>query len=630
MKAKELSFRSLYWRRTGKLKMFQKQRYLDRQRITSALLATSAYALPGPLRIPRVPLSSLPFTSSPIHVHYTSCASLPNPLALLNFMSIRCICFLPPSPPSSIPWNSNELEHANSTSKFTVEAGNGYQTLYRVLEACRLSPSNSKTASETHARMIKFGYGNYPTLVTSLVSAYQRADCLNRVHQLLNLLCSKHLDLVAMNLFIDNFMKIGECKLAKRVFDKMPYRDVVTWNSIIGGCVKNARYEEAFKFFRQMLVSNIQPDGFTFASVLNACAQLGAPSNTQWVHALMTQKKIDLNSILSCALIDAYSKCGSIQIAKEIFSSVPRSNISVWNAMIKGLAIHGLSMDALSVFWMMERENVLPDAVTFLGILTACNHGGLIEQGRRFFDWMKNRYSIQPQLEHYGVMVDLYSRAGFLEEAYSIIVAMPIEADVVTWRALLSGCRIYRNQELAEVAIANMSHRGSGDYVLLSNIYCSLNRWEHAERVRERMKSNGVRKSCGKSWIELGGSIQSFRSGDRSHPESDAVYKVVWRLMKRSRSEGYMPVTDLVLMDISEEEKEENLSYHSEKLALAYAILKTSPGAKISISKNLRMCDDCHRWIKIVSTLLCRVVVVRDRIRFHQFEGGMCSCGDRW
>lgn len=125
MKAKELSFRSLYWRRTGKLKMFQKQRYLDRQRITSALLATSAYALPGPLRIPRVPLSSLPFTSSPIHVHYTSCASLPNPLALLNFMSIRCICFLPPSPPSSIPWNSNELEHANSTSKFTVEAGNG-------------------------------------------------------------------------------------------------------------------------------------------------------------------------------------------------------------------------------------------------------------------------------------------------------------------------------------------------------------------------------------------------------------------------------------------------------------------------------------------------------------------------
>ncbi|XP_038879433.1 pentatricopeptide repeat-containing protein At5g50990 isoform X2 [Benincasa hispida] len=433
-----------------------------------------------------------------------------------------------------------------------------------------------------------------------------------------------------MNLLIENFTKVGECKFANEVFYKMPYRDVVTWNSIIGGCVKNAHYDEAFRFFRQMLNSNIQPDGFTFASVLNACAQLGTPSNTQWVHALMTQKKIELNSILSCALIDAYSKCGSIQIAKEMFSCVPHSDVSVWNAMIKGLAIHGLATDALSLFLMMERENVLPDAVTFLGILTACNHGGLIDQGRRYFEWMRSRYSIQPQLEHYGVLVDLYSRAGFLEEAYSLIVAMPIEPDVVTWRTLLSGCRIYRNQELAEVAITNMSHRKSGDYVLLSNIYCSLNKWEHAATVRKMMKINGVRKKCGKSWIELGGTIQNFKSGDRSHPESDAVYRVLCSLMKRTRSEGYMPVTELVFMDISEEEKEENLSFHSEKVALAYAILKTSPGAKISISKNLRICDDCHTWIKLVSRVLCRAIVVRDRIRFHQFEGGMCSCGDRW
>lgn len=539
--------------------MLLKQRYLDRKRITSALLATSPSASPAP------------------------------------------------------SWNSKD-----------------YQTLYRVLEACRLFPFNSKTAIETHARIIKFGYGNYPTLITSLVSTYQRAGCLNRVHQLLDLLCSKHLDLVAMNLLIENFMKIGECKFAKKVFYKMPHRDVVTWNSIIGGYVKNARYDEAFRFFRQMLDSNIQPDGFTFASLLNACAQLGAPSKTQWVHALITRKKIELNSILSCALIDAYSKCGSIQIAEEMFSCVPHSDVSVWNAMIKGLAIHGLAMDALSLFLTMERENVVPDAVTFLGILTACNHGGLIDEGRRYFDWMKSRYSIQPQLEHYGVMVDLYSRAGFLEEAYSLIVAMPLEPDVVTWRTLLSGCRIYRNQKLAEVAIANMSHRKSGDYVLLSNIYCSLNRWEHAETVRKMMKINGVRKNCGKSWIELGGTIQNFKSGDRSHPESDAIYKLLCSLMKRTRSEGYTPVTELVFMDISEEEKEENLSFHSEKIALAYAILKTSPGAKISISKNLRICDDCHTWIKLVSRVLCRTIVVRDRIRFHQFEGGMCSCGDRW
>ncbi|KAA0038433.1 hypothetical protein IC582_003700 [Cucumis melo] len=536
-----------------------KQRYLDCRRITCALLATSASALPA------------------------------------------------------------------APSNFT-----DYQTLHRVLEACRLFPMNSKTVIETHARIIKFGYGNYPTLIASLVSTYQYVGCLNRVHRLLDILCSKHLDLVAMNLLIGNFMKIGECKFAKKVFYKMPFRDVVTWNSIIGGCVKNARYDEAFRFFRQMLTSNIQPDGFTFASLLNACAQLGAPSNTHWVRAQMTQKKIELNSLLSCALIDAYSKCGSIQIAKEIFSNVPHSDTSVWNVMIKGLAIHGLAMDALSLFLRMEHENVLPDAITFLGILTACNHGGLIDHGRRYFELMRSRYSIQPQLEHYGVMVDLYSRAGFLEEAYSLIVTMPIEPDVVTWRTLLSGCKIYKNHKLAEVAIANMSHCKSGDYVLLSNIYCSLNRWEEAETVRKMMKINRVRKKRGKSWIELGGTTQYFKSGDRLHPESDAIDKVLCSLMKRTRSEGYMPVTELVFMDISEEEKEENLSFHSEKMALAYAILKTSPGAKISISKNLRICDDCHTWIKLVSRVLCRVIVVRDRIRFHQFEGGMCSCGDRW
>ncbi|XP_022135141.1 pentatricopeptide repeat-containing protein At5g50990 isoform X2 [Momordica charantia] len=512
---------------------------------------------------------------------------------------------------------------------FSSNSISDYQTLYLVLEACRHS-SNSKTAIETHARIIKFGYGDYPTLITSLVSTYQRAGCLNHVNRLLGLLCSKHLDLVAMNIFIENFMKIGEYKFAKKVFYKMPYRDVITWNSIIGGCVKNACYEEAFRFFSEMLISNIQPDGFTFASILKASAQLGALSNAQSVHAIMTEKKVELNSILNSALIYTYSKCGSIQIAKEIFSSVPHSDISVWNAMIKGLAIHGLAMDALLVFSMMERDSVRPDAVTFLGTLTACNHGGLVEQGRKYFDWMRSRYSIEPQLEHYGVMVDLYSRAGFLEEAYSTIKAMPIEPDVVTWRTLLSGCKIYRNQELAEVAIANISDLKSGDYVLLSNIYCSFHRWEYAETVREMMKHKGVRKNCGKSWIELAGSIHKFKSGDRSHPEINAVYEVLGSLIKRTRSEGYMPVTEFVFMDISEEEKEENLSFHSEKLALAYAILKTSPGEKISISKNLRICDDCHRWIKLVSRVLCRVIVVRDRIRFHQFEGGMCSCGDCW
>lgn len=194
----------------------------------------------------------------------------------------------------------------------------------------------------------------------------------------------------------------------------------------------------------------------------------------------------------------------------------------------------------------------------------------------------------------------------------------------------LSACRIYQKPKLGEVAIANMSRLKSGDYVLLSNMYCSMKRWESAEGVRELMKKKGIRKIRGRSWIELGGVIHRFKAGDRSHPETEGLYKVLDGLIRRTKLEGFLPQTDLVLMDISEEEKEGNLNHHSEKLALAYGILKTSPGREIMISKNLRICHDCHNWIKLVSKLLIRVIIVRDRIRFHQFEGGSCSCEDYW
>lgn len=425
-------------------------------------------------------------------------------------------------------------------------------------------------------------------------------------------------------------MKVGELDFAKRVFRKMPSRDVVTWNSMIGGCVRNERFEEALTLFQEMLNSNIEPDGFTFASVIAGCARLGSSYHAKMVHGLMIEKKIQRNFILSSALIDMYSKCGSIKAAKEVFNSVHHDDICVWNSMINGLAIHGLALDAMGVFSQMEMESVSPDSITFIGLLTACSHCGLVEQGRWYFDLMRRHYSIEPQLEHYGTMVDLLGRAGLVEEAYAVIKAMPREPDIVIWRALLSACRNFKNLELGEVAVAKLSHLNSGDYILLSNMYCSLKKWDSSERVREMMKRDGVRKSRGKSWIELGGIIHQFQAGDRSHPETEAIYKVLERLIRRTKLEGFMPTTDLVMMDVSDEEKEDNLNSHSEKLALAYVILKTSPGTEIRITKNLRTCHDCHCWMKMLSRMLSRVIMVRDRIRFHRFEGGLCSCRDYW
>jgi pentatricopeptide repeat protein len=504
-----------------------------------------------------------------------------------------------------------------------------HQTHYRFLEACKLS-LNSRAATETHARIIMFGYGNYPSLVACLISTYARCDRMNLARQILDQVFCWDFDLVSVNIIIESLMKNGECDFAKKVFYKMPTRDAVTWNSIIGGFVKNARFQEALRFFRDMLSSNVEPDAPTFASIMSGCARFGSLKNAQWVHALMVEKNIELNSILSAALVDMYAKCGRIQTAKKVFDSIRHNDVSVWNAMINGLASHGLGSDALALFSKMEMENVLPDSITFIGILTACSHCGLVEQGCKYFDLMRNCYSIEPQLQHYGAMVDLLGRAGLLEEAYAIIDSMPMEPDIVIWRVLLSACKTYKKPGVGEIAIAKISRLRSGDYVLLSNIYCSVKRWDTAERVREMMKKTGVRKNRGKSWVELVGVIHQFKAGDRSHPETEAIYRVLEGLIKRIKLEGFTSVTELVLMDVSEEEKEENLNFHSEKLALAYGILKTSPGTEFTIFKNLRICHDCHCWIKVVSAVLNRVITVRDRIRFHRFERGLCSCGDYW
>ncbi|XP_077227901.1 pentatricopeptide repeat-containing protein At5g50990-like [Tasmannia lanceolata] len=498
-----------------------------------------------------------------------------------------------------------------------------------VLEACRIS-SNLEIVIGIHGRIIKSGHELHPSLTSTLISIYLAYDCFMEAHQLFDEIPSWNFDLVSANLLISGYLKIGDCENSNRVFVKMPKRDVISWNSMIGGLVKNTRPKEAITFFLRMLNSGFEPNCFTFASVLSACARVGALNRGEWVHGLMVEKGIELNFILSSALIDMYSKCGRIKTALEIFNAVRRDDVSIWNSMITGLAIHGLSSDAIVVFSRMIDENLEPDSITFVGILTACSHCGLVEDGRRFFDVMRKDYMIEPRLEHYGAMVDLLARAGFLEESYEMIREMPIKPDVLIWRALLSACRTYGKPDLAEAVIEQMERCNSGDYVLLSNIYSSAKRWNCAERVRELMRRKGIRKDRGLSWVEIGANVNEFKAGDRSHPDSDAIYRMLDALIMRVKAEGFEPVIELVLMDVSEEEKEGNLKSHSEKLALAFGILKTSPGSEIRLSKNLRTCQDCHNLMKMVSRAFRRVIIMRDRVRFHRFEGGFCSCRDYW
>ncbi|KAF3786688.1 Pentatricopeptide repeat-containing protein [Nymphaea thermarum] len=426
---------------------------------------------------------------------------------------------------------------------------------------------------------------------------------------------------------------VGNLLKARELFESASIRDLVTWNSIIGAYAGHGQLKEALVLFKRMWDEHVKPDGFTLTTVLSVCARVGELDTGEWIREYIQRKGVALNYIVGAALVDMYSKCGRIKSAEEVFELSPKCDVSVWNAMIGGLAMHGRANNAFELFNQMLNVQIEPDAITFLSMLNACSHAGLVERGQTYFDTMRSEYLIVPQIEHYGAMVDLLGRAGRVDEAYNLIKSMNIQADAVIWRALLGACRIHGNVKLGEIAtkqILKLEQRNSGDYVLLSNIYSSSSKWHDAENVWNAMKEKGIPKNPGLSWIKVNDVIHEFIAGDRTNPQSENIYRAVVEVMKQIKMVGFVPATNAVTYDVSEEEKEDFLYCHSEKLALAFGLLNTSPRSTIRIYKNLRICHDCHSVMKFVSRLYSREIVIRDRIRFHHFEGGTCSCKDYW
>ncbi|CAL5091474.1 unnamed protein product [Urochloa decumbens] len=431
----------------------------------------------------------------------------------------------------------------------------------------------------------------------------------------------------------------GACGLfesAHRVFDEIPLRErnPVSWNSMLNGFAANGRPNEVLTVFREMMDVDFAPDGFTMVSVLTACAEIGALALGRRVHAYLAKIGLVDNSHVGNALIDLYAKCGSVDDARRFFEEMGTEQTVVsWTSLIVGLAVNGFGKQALELFGVMERKKLVPTEITMVGVLYACSHCGLVDDGFMYFDRMKEEYGITPRIEHLGCMVDLLGRAGKVEEAYDYIVNMPLEPNAVVWRTLLGACAMHKKLELGEAAWARLVELDpghSGDYVLLSNLYAAVGRWADVHVLRKTMAKDGVRKNPGRSLVELRNSVYEFVMGDRSHPESEQIYKMLAEIAERLRREGYIPRTSNVLADIEEEEKETALNYHSERLAIAFALLKSLPGTPIRIVKNLRVCGDCHTVIKLISKIYDREIIVRDRSRFHHFKSGSCSCKDYW
>lgn len=377
----------------------------------------------------------------------------------------------------------------------------------------------------------------------------------------------------------------------------------------------------------------MSPDGATMVSVLSACADIGALGMGKMAHEYLERNKIELDLKLGTALVDMYAKCGDIRNSLGVFNDLQHRDVLTWSAMILGLANHGRGKAALELFTDMVSSGVGPNNITLVGVLIACSHVGLVDQGREVFSYMSTKYGISPTIEHYGCMVDLLSRGGHLEEALRLIENMPFEPDAVVWRALLGGCKIHKNVKLAEEAVAHLVQLEpyvDGHYVLLCNIYAQAKRWDGVANVRKRMRELNICRVPGSSSIEVDDAVHEFVAGDGSHPKSAEIYAMLTEMIRRLKEVGYRPMTCLVLLDLEDEAKEEVLVVHSEKLALAFGLLSTPRGFPLRIVKNLRVCDDCHNAMKLVSSIYDRLVVVRDRNRFHHFQEGSCSCDDYW
>lgn len=440
-------------------------------------------------------------------------------------------------------------------------------------------------------------------------------------------------DVVSWTTLISGYSRWGLVDDAYEVFERMPERNSVSWNAMIAAYVQSNRFREAFALFDRMRAEKVELDKFVAASMLSACTGLGALEQGEWIYRYIERSGIELDSKLATTVIDMYCKCGCLEKAFEVFNGLPRKGISSWNCMIGGLAMHGRGEAAIDLFKKMEKENVTPDDITLVNVLNACAHAGLVDEGRHYFDYMTKSYGIEPKMEHFGCMVDLLGRAGLLKEGRNLIGEMPMSPDAGVLGALLGACKIHGDIDMGEKIgkqVIELEPQNSGRYILLANLFASVGRWDDVANVRKLMNDRGVNKAPGCSMIELEGVVSEFIAGGRSHPQAKEIYSKVDEMLQCIRSVGYLPDKDGVLHDIDEEEKENPLYYHSEKLAIAFGLLKTNPGETIRISKNLRVCRDCHQASKLISKVFNREIIVRDRNRFHHFRGGQCSCKDYW
>ncbi|CAE6099062.1 unnamed protein product [Arabidopsis arenosa] len=442
------------------------------------------------------------------------------------------------------------------------------------------------------------------------------------------------LDVYVSNALIDVYAKCEKMDTAVKLFAELSSKNVVSWNTVIVGYENLGEGGKALSMFREALRNQVSVTEVTFSSALGACASLASMELGVQVQGLAIKTNNAKRVAVSNSLIDMYAKCGDIEVAQSVFSEMETIDVASWNALISGYSTHGLGRQALRIFDIMKKSDCKPNGLTFLGVLSGCSNAGLIDQGQDCFESMICDHGIEPCLEHYTCMVRLLGRSGQLDKAMNLIEGIPYEPSVMIWRAMLSASMNQNNEQFARRSaeeILKINPKDEATYVLLSNMYAGAKQWANVASIRKSMKEKGVKKEPGLSWIEHQGDVHFFSVGSSDHPDMKLINGMLeWLNMKATRA-GYVPDRNAVLLDMDDEEKDKRLWVHSERLALAYGLVRMpSSRNRILIMKNLRICSDCHSAMKVISSIVQRDLVIRDMNRFHHFHAGVCSCDDHW
>ncbi|XP_057519188.1 pentatricopeptide repeat-containing protein At1g31920 isoform X2 [Amaranthus tricolor] len=441
-------------------------------------------------------------------------------------------------------------------------------------------------------------------------------------------------DLFVQNSLINMYGKrreIGDCCA---VFERMEQKSVASWSALVAAHANLGMWWDCLEIFGAMMgEGSWRAEESILVSVICACTHLGALDLGKSLHGYLMRNLSGLNVIVETCLIDMYMKCGSIERGLSLFNKMKSKNQLSYSVMISGLAIHGNGHEALGLFSEMLKQGIEPDDVVYLGVLSACRHAGLVEKGLELFKRMRLEHLIQPTIQHYGCILDLLGRAAMFDKAISLIEEMPMAPNDVVWRSLLSAARVHSNLEVGEEVCRKLMQLGSdnaGDYIIMSNMYAQAEKWTDAANTRAKVADRGLDQTAGLSLVEVKRKVHKFVSQDKSSCNWEEIYEMIHQMEWQLKFEGYKPDTSEVLHNIDEEEKLERLRYHSQKLAIAYALLHTPETTTIRIVRNVRMCRDTHTYTKFISVIYNRLIVVRERNRFHHFKDGTCSCRDYW